>query len=176
MTDSDTLIRVLACMDCGTVEPLRDFVGRPDDDQELIAAIAKHESAGIRHTGQLFRDIKESDWGLRERRDEIIKQIQLQLHGGETGLPSSAYTMVETFKDDAMTCFAQHNRNPGCPDYKSPAKRLVPDTASERREMGMDTPNSYDRHEGVPTIYLCNYCPVHSLVQQAARKKAGLYN
>src|SRR6476469_6884162 len=122
-------------MNCKTVEELPDFKGHPEDDQILIAATARHESAGVRHTGQLFR-IDEATWGLRETREQVIKQIQESLDpNAETGLGSATYAMVDNFKADAMACWEKHLRNPACSDYKSDSKRLVPDTAAERKEM-----------------------------------------
>jgi hypothetical protein len=169
-------VRVLACMNCKTVEELPDFKGPPELDEVLAAAAYKHRSAGIPHTGQLFR-VPEVDWGLREKRDEIRKQIAARMEpGAETGLGSEAYAMVDNFKSDAMDCFERHMRNANCNDYKSDAKRLVPNTAAERKELGLAPARHYDREGGQITKYLCEYCPVHSMVQQAQRKKAGLYD
>ncbi len=172
---SEPQIRLLICFEDKTIEPLADYEGNPDHDVELAALIARHETAGIRHHGNVVK-VPEAEWGLREKREQILEQINKGLNGGETGLGSDAYQMVDTFKHDAMECFGKHNRNPACPDYKSESKRLIPNTAAERKELGLVAARDYDREGGQKTIYLCDYCPVHSLVQQAARKKAGLYN
>src|SRR3954467_14749997 len=131
-------MRLLICYECKSKEPLADFGGRPEDDVELDYLIhqPRHNRAGIRHNGTVVV-IPDSEWNDPSLRQEIERQIDAGLSGGETGLGSSAYAMVDTFKDDAMTCFNQHLRNPACPDYKSESKRLVPDTAEERKELGL---------------------------------------
>lgn len=175
----DTIVRVLACMECKTVEELSDFEGPFQHDEELAVAVSRHRyPSGDPHKGQLFR-IQEQHWHLRGARQEIVQKIREQLEGGdgvETGLGSATYAMVDNFKDDAMKCFAAHHRNPACNDYKSEEKRLVPDTAQERRELGLAPVGTYDSEDRSMTRYLCEYCPVHSLVQQHARKKAGMYD
>lgn len=168
-----TQLRLLICHQCKTVEEFPDFDGPPDRDEVLAFHAAKHRSAGVPHKGNLVK-IDEEHWSREEVREQTLKQIQEALSGGETGLGSPAYNLLNTLREDAMTCFRQHQRNPACSDYKSPEKRLVPDTVAERKELGLDP--VYDSTNRRLTRYLCEYCPVHSLVQQAARKRAGLYD
>lgn len=168
-------VRILACMNCKTVQPMPDFDGPAEYDEILAAAVALHESAGVRHTGQLFR-VEEEKWDNHSLRESIIKQIQSRLDpSSTTGLDSAAYAMASNFKDDAMECWGRHLRTPACPDYKTEAKRLVPDTAAERKELGLSPAREYDRENRSITKHLCDYCPVHSMVQQHLREKAGLY-
>lgn len=170
-------VRVLACAVCETVEEIPPYDGPPEQDETLTYAVQKHKfDSGTPHIGQLFR-VAEKDWNVISKRDQILKQIKARLDpDAETGLGSEAYAMVDNFKADAMECFNQHFRNPACNDYKTEHKRLVPATANERRELGLSPVAQYDREGGGVTRYLCEYCPVHSLVEQAARKKAGLYD
>lgn len=166
-------LRLLACAKCRSIEELEDFQGPAEYDVILDIAVSRHQPSEAHSPAALVR-VKESDWNQPGIRAQMEKQIRDSFDPtASTGFDAGTYAMVNNFKSDAMACFARHQRNPACPDYKSDAKRLVPDTQAERREMGMD--RKYDRNPGL-TRYLCEYCPVHSLVQQVARKKAGLYD
>jgi len=51
-------------------------------------------------------------------------------------------------------------------------KRLLkPDTDAERKDAGLDKAGKTG-----PKIYLCDFCPVKSLVMEKYNKKQGLYN
>lgn len=172
-------IRLLVCSNCRTVEPLDDYQGPPERaeelDVELNRALDKHRD-GVerrRHVGQLFR-VKRSAWTNPATRDQIGKQIISRLDpNAETGLGGEAYAMKDNYSADAMACWEAHLKTPACSDYKSPSKLLVPDTAAERKELGMP---KFDPGNPATQRFLCEYCPVHSLVTQMQRKKAGLYD
>lgn len=166
-------VRLLACSVCRTIDEIGPmFDGPPEHDSVLERVASKHQSAGVRHKGQLFV-VDAETWSKPLARAEIQKKITESLDGGESGLGSAAYALMETLKDDAMDCFKAHRRNPACPDYKSDKMRIAPGTAQERRAAGMDP--RYDAGGPSLTRYLCEWCPVHSLVQQASRQRAGLY-
>lgn len=171
-------IRLLVCGKCKTVEELPDYKGPTNRDVMLNVAVNRHKDGATRtpHAPAQLLRAKVSDWSKSTYKEEILKQINATLNpnSSTTGLPSEAYAMADNFKADALACFARHNRNPNCPDYKTDKMRLVPDTKTERKEMGLDP--RYDAGDPGLTKYLCEYCPVHSLVQQAARKAAGLYD
>lgn len=175
-------IRLLACTNCKTVEVLDDYTGpqeRADEyDVVLNLALEKHKDGveRIPHIGQVFR-VKLQDWNHQDKQGQILQQVLSSLDPeAETGLGSVAYSIRDNFRADAMSCWEQHLRTPSCSDYKSDAKRLVPDTSAERKELGMGKASEYDRNNPALTRFLCEYCPVHSLVQQSIRKKAGLYD
>lgn len=175
-------VRLLACSNCETVEILDDYTGPPEMAEEfdviLNYVLEKHKDGVERrpHIGQLFR-VDQKSWDDENARVQIIEQVRARFNpNAETGLGAAAYALRDTFREDAMTCFEQHLRNPACSDYKSPSKRLVPDTNAERKEIGADKASRYDATNPALTRFLCEYCPVHSLVQQAQRKKAGLYD
>lgn len=171
-------LRLLACTTCKTIEVLDDYTGPQERAEEfdvvLNVALEKHRDGVERvpHVGQIFR-VSEAEWAKADVQDQIRRQIidRLDPHA-ETGLGSEAYALRDNFREDAMACWEQHLRTPACSDYKSEAKQLVPDTAGERKEAGL---TKFDRHNPATQRFLCEYCPVHSLVQQAARRKAGLY-
>lgn len=84
---------------------------------------------------------------------------------------SEYYDAKSNFLQDAMTCWKGFNRttDPGHCDYRKDNKRLYPGTTADRKELGLDPK---DR----PNTFLCDFCPVHSIVQQKKNKKDGLYN
>lgn len=173
------MVRVLVCGECKTYEELADFDGPPEYDEDLALAVSKHQHGTGRtkvpHAPATLFKALESEWRKPEVKAETIKQVQNALDpNGTTGLDSAAYEMVDNFRADALECFNRHNRNPACGDYKIPEKRLVPDTRRERLELGLNP--RYDARNPGLTKYLCDYCPVKSMVQQVAYKKAGLYD
>lgn len=170
-------IRLLACGKCRTVEVLDDYTGPPERAAEydviLNVAVERHQDGveRIPHAPAALVRVKQSDWTNPEVQEQVTKQIQASFDpNAETGLGSAAYALRDNFRADALQCFAQHNRNPACPDYKSEAKQLVPDTAAERKEAGMV---KFERGNPATQRYLCEYCPVHSLVVAAQRDKAA---
>ena len=176
--DSGPEIRLLVCGVCKTVEVLDDYTGpqeRADEfDVVLNVALEKHRDGveRIPHFGQMFR-VRKSSWDIPEAQDQIRRQVVAKFDpDAETGLGSEAYALRDNFKDDAFSCWEDHRRTPTCGDYKSDAKKLVPDTAAERKDAGV---GKFDTSNPATQRWLCEYCPVHSLVQQMQKKKAGLY-
>jgi hypothetical protein len=172
-------VRLLVCAVCKTIEVLSDYTGPPEraDEYDVVLNLAteKHKDGveRIPHVGQLFR-VKESSWNKPEAQQQIREQVVAQLDpNAETGLGAEAYAIRDNFKTDAMTCWEKHLRVPACPDYKSDSKLLTPNTQAERKEAGLD---KFDASNPALKRYLCEYCPVHSLVMQIQRKKAGLYD
>jgi len=157
-------LRLLACTQCHTIEELEDFDGPPQQDHILTYLLKKHENNGVKHIGALFK-VDEEKWKDENVKRDVTKRIAETLKGGETGLGSDFYNLQSTFKADALACWKQHNRRINCEDYRSDKKRITPNTAAERKEAGLPAYRSpKDR-------YLCDYCPIQSLVEQAARKK-----
>lgn len=176
-------VRLLACGKCKTIEVLDDYTGpqerAADFDVILNIAVEKHQEGveRIPHAPATLMRIPKREWDRTEVQEQVTKRIMESFgDNAETGLGSAAYALRDNFQADAMDCFGKHLRNPECPDYRSPAKRLVPDTASERREAGLSKPSEYDRDDPNLTKFLCDYCPVHSMIMQKKRKAAGLYD
>lgn len=157
MTDTEH-IRLLVCRDCKTIEPLPDYDGDVEHDAMLNYLVEPHRTNGLEHIGMLAR-VEVSDWNDVQKQREITQQLVAKF-GGETGLGHEFYNTRDTFRDDAMTCWRQHNRNPDCSDYHSDGKRLTPGTAQARKEAGLGPYRAkHDR-------YLCDFCPVQSMVEQ----------
>lgn len=161
---ADTQIRLLACKQCKTIEELPDYEGRPDNDHLLAYALKRHRTNDVAHIGALFK-VPEKDWDNDKAKKSITLQVAAKLEGGETGLGSDFYNLKNNFQEDAIACFERHLRNPACSDYKSDSKRLTPDTAAERKEAGLSA------YRSAKDRYLCEFCPVQSLVEQAHNLK-----
>lgn len=172
---TDTFVRLLVCHHCQTIQEIPDYDGPPEYDSLLEYRVAEHRTpGGTPHQGILAR-AKASDWEKEEYKQGVLREINEAIGftkpGTGEGLGSSFYNVQSTFKADAFTCWKHHNRTENCQDYRSDAKELLADTKAERKAEGMSTARR-DR----PKHWLCDYCPVHSLVQQRQRKQAGLYN
>jgi len=166
-------MRLLFCMVCNSLEELPPFQGRPENDQLLEIAVQKHRfPSGDEHKGLLFV-VPVLAWANKEAREDIIRQIK---GGGSKGLAEideKFYESKSTFSEDAMTCWKRHNKpEDSCDEYESSSKRLMPDTAKDRKELGLtslkDAPG--------PKNYLCHFCPIHSKVVQRKRTLLGMYD
>jgi hypothetical protein len=159
-------MRLLACQQDKTIEELPDFAGPAEHDDLLNHLVSRHRTpSGQEHIGALFV-VEDEDWKDATKQAQIAQQIAAKLEGGETGLGSAFYDLKNTFQADALACFKAHNRNPACSDYKSDSKRLQSGNEAEiKRETGVTVRSNR---------YLCEFCPVQSLVEAAQRRKAGL--
>ena len=165
-------IRLLVCSDCKTMEELPDFEGHPDDDTLLKISIEKHRwPTGTEHLGSMFK-VPLKFWANPKVRESITKQIQAGMSAGLDDIEAGWYAAKSTFQEDALACFQKHLRPAGrCPDWKASSKKLVPKTAEERKEAGMDRPGA----NGAPSTYLCDFCPVSTFMHTKAREARGLY-
>lgn len=160
------LIRILRCDQCRTLEELPDYEGDPDHDYFLDAAIRhRHtEPSGLPHIGQLMR-VERQHWQSTSTRKEILRQLSVET----TGFDPEVYAADAGFRADAMDCWKKHLRVPECADYKLVDKRLTPNTAKERREAGLP------KYRSEKDVYLCDFCPAKSVVQEKVFNKRGLY-
>lgn len=168
----DERIRLLICYVCNTIEPLPWFDGPVEHDDTLHARLAGHRTAeGHPHRGNMLT-VSEKSWDDPNRKDVIVKQLSEQRGSGDVGLGNKLYDLRSTFSEDAMTCWrVKHNRTENCEKYRADEMRLLADTREERKELGLST-RQKDRPAGT---YLCNFCPVHSIVMTRARKAQGYY-
>ncbi len=179
-TSGGERVRLLACGKCKTIEVLDPYNGprelASEYDVVLNIAVEKHRDGveQIPHAPAALMDVPKADWDNPEVQGQIRTQVQASFDpNAETGLGAEAYAVMDTFKSDAMDCWARHNRNPQCGDYKSDSKQLVPNTSKERAEAGLA---KFDVHNPSTKRYLCEYCPVHTLVTDQAKRKAGMYD
>ena len=164
-------IRLLFCSKCKTIEELPDFEGRPEDDHLLEILAERHQSTGIPHNGRLMK-VPLALWAIPSVKEAISKQIYERLAPGFNALMPGFYETKSTFAEDALKCYNQHLRpKGGCPDYGSDKKLLLPDTAKDRKELGL----APLKDSGAPKNYLCQFCVVHTHMVTERRKQAGMY-
>jgi len=161
-------VRLLFCHVCRTVEEVPDYDGPAEYDYYLQHKVAPHQfESGSPHRGVLGRVEDEP-----EKIEAAIREMENMVSPGSgSGLGQLLYDLKDNYKIEAMQCWKRHGRTENCDDYRTDKMRLFLDTKAERRAEGM----SVNRDER-PNIWLCDHCPVHSLVQQRQRKDAGLYN
>jgi hypothetical protein len=168
------IIRLLRCFVCETWEELPDYEGPSDHDYLLEMTIEKHVfPSGDPHVGKLFK-VPVKTWVNAEQRKAVLENLGSGSRGLDDLDPDkSFYDTKMTFAADAMKCWKQHN-SPAqdCNDYQTPAKRLLPNTAKERADLNLPKPE----HLEGPKIYMCNFCPVHSMVLQRKRAFLGMYD
>lgn len=170
--DDGPQLRIFYCWNCKTIDELPDFQGRPEDDTLLALLVERHITAGIAHSCTPFR-IGVKTWSNTKIREAIIKKIKSETNGGLDDLDPTYYATRSMFYEDAMKCYSLHLRpHDSCADYKTDRKRLVPNTAAERKEAGLVSPDK----SGATKVYLCDFCPVKSVVMTKQRKAAGMYN
>lgn len=168
-------IRLLICKTCGTAQELPWYDEDPKHDTWLISAVENHPKFGdgrAHIAAGLFNINVKALWDTPQQRKTTLEDLykQLEIPGTGEGMGQSFYDLKETYLEDAMTCWKGFNRttDPGHCDYRKPNKILLPDTSAERKELGL---SPKDR----PNTYLCDFCPVQSIVSQKNREAKGLY-
>jgi hypothetical protein len=166
-------VRILICHVCQSIEELPDYSGPVEHDQILDYKLTPHEfPSGTPHRGLLVR-VPTANWDRQEFKDAFCDQIEGMVGAGHgDGVPGLQYDLKSNFKEDAFNCWRfEHNRTTDCGDYQSRNKALYADTKAERKEAGMDTSLS-----ARPKHFLCDYCPVQSLIDQKKRAAAKMYD
>lgn len=166
--DDGPVIRLLFCLVCKTLEELPMHHGPAETDTLLEISVEKHVfPSGEPHKGKLFV-VPVKIWADPKNKKAVIDQLK---GGGSEGLAEidpDYYDTKMTFHEDAMNCWNSHNRPGdkaiGCSDYQDESKRLLPNTAKERRDMGLPS-----AAESGPKVYLCQFCPYQQRVVETRR-------
>lgn len=173
-------INLLICKQCKDIKEVPYWkggkklpeAGRYDqtDNPWLEGAIGACGPAG--HFGILTDCLTVAWVGNAKLKEEILERIKKQiLGGGSSGLDilgTNFYAVKDTYSADAMSCWKIHNSPKGqCSDYKAERKVLKPDTAAERKAIGLEATKS--------KIYLCDFCPVKMYNQKKAYEERGYY-
>jgi hypothetical protein len=166
------IIRLLRCFVCETWEELPDYEGPSAGDILLEMTIEKHVfPSGEPHVGKLF-EVPVKTWMDAEQRKAVLDNLGAGSRGLDDLDPEkSFYETKMTFAADAMECWKAHNKTSMCNDYESEKKRLLPNTAVERKELGLPLPKDLEGNK----IYTCHFCPVHTNVVTQRRKIMGMY-
>jgi hypothetical protein len=167
-------MRILKCFKCRTLEVVPDYDGPKGGENTAEYDLALKFFTDPHVNGKCTRDdcttvrFPTRFWII----PTVKESIEQQLKEGAQGLDvfgTNAYAMKNNFQADAMTCWVQHQQTKDCSDYKSEKKLIKPDTAKERLDAGLE------KESRGPKVYLCDYCPVKSVIQEKAFKKMGHY-
>lgn len=167
-------IRLLVCHSCEVIQPIEDFQGPAEYDEQLHARVAEHQYPGSHPTRGHDMDlgrVSEASWEDPEKRKAILSKLQQEIGVGKAaGLGIENYAHRDNFMEDAMRCWrVKHSRTSDCGDYMSDKMTLLANSVEERRDLGLDVKRRAQ-------LRLCQFCPVHSLVQQKKNQKKGMYN
>lgn len=180
-------VRLLICRRCTTVEELPDYDGPADEDFLLQHVVARHQRCtpgGAEVGGQTPEEALTADRALArvERKHWNVpatrQQILAQLGVAATGFEQQFYDVRNTFQEDALKCYAKHGRpKDGCIDYKEPAYTVGNALLSEdERKAKTQSGLIVSRDKGAKKqVYLCDFCPAKSKVQEKVFKQRGLY-
>ena len=172
---NEPMMRLLVCAKCKSIEEVPAYEG-PEGGEDTVQYdhtmrffVDQHIERGCtnfqdRTTGHLPTKY----WLIPKIKESIVSQLQTGSQGLDV-LGTQFYATRENLLSDAMNCWIkEHKSTRDCDDYKSDKKVLKPDTAKERKEAGLEKVGAG------PKVYLCDYCPVKSIVQQKAFKQKGL--
>ena len=164
--DEAAYVRLLFCHTCQSVDEVPDFSGPPEYDFYLEYRVQQHQFPdGRPHRGVLGR-AKNTPSEITAAMDHMAEMTQ---PGSGSGLGEPLYDLRDNYKTEAMKCWKQHNRTSDCGDYRSDKMRLWADTRADRKAEGLAT----NRNER-PNAWVCDFCVVHSIVQQKQRQAKGL--
>ena len=161
-------VRLVFCHTCSSVNQIPDYKGPPEYDHYLRYITDQHQTEGHPHRGAMAR-CKDTPDMINAAIDEMENNVNEVRAGAGAGLGQAMYDLRDNNNVEAMQCWKRHSRTRDCADYRSEPKRLWIDTKADRRDAGMST-----RREDRPNIWLCDHCPVHSIIQQKQNQAAGL--
>lgn len=172
---NEPMMRLLVCKNCKSIEEVPSYEGpeggegSAEYDDSLRFFVDQHMTKGCKKDHWIMYNLPTKYWIIPKVKESIEKQINEGAQGLDV-FGTNFYATKANFTADAMTCWIQHKQTKDCGDYKDEKKLIKPDTAKERLAAGMD------KEMTGPKVYLCDYCPVKSIVQEKAFKKKGLYN
>ena len=177
MSGDGPKLRILVCHTCKAMVPIPDVPGGRGDDEMLMGRVMEHQFPPV-HEGRevharphemILCRIPEALWNSTNLRAQVVAEIQKHVGGAGQGEGlGELYDVKNNFMEDAMACWRfKHGRTSNCDDYMSDSMAILADSKGERRDLGLDPTTR-------PKIKLCQFCPVHSVVQQRKNAKRGV--
>ena len=160
-------VRLYICDPCKQIIPIPNHDGPAYNDFLMNRVDEDHGRRG--HPFAVLT-VNKTAWEHPDGQKKIKQVIADAAKGGTTGFGGDFYAVKDQFVEDALSCFKKHFFNTDCNDYNSNQMRLTPGTAAERK--AADLPE----YRSARDVYLCQFCPVHTKVMEAAKEKAGLYS
>lgn len=159
------MARLLVCHTCKTVDKLPDYSAENDREAKYDYRLQDACDLHNRKFGGPPEKHKAALLAISDDELALIDEGRLKqaIHDGR--LEEFLREEREQYKEDALGCYNLHNRptygvgyGAGCADYRSKSRAI-------------------GRTAGLPPeewSYLCDFCPYHSYVEHAARKRAGI--
>lgn len=169
-------LRLLICDVCNSVQPI-PWCGTEGDCSHstcmdpLNTRIAEHKHFEG-DTGQFARlaGIEKAVWENPEYQRAFLNDLAVITGkaGDGQGLGAPLYEAMANYEEQAHDCWARkHNRTTDCGDYKSAKMKLTPDTKALRKDLGLTVKDKF-----IPgSTYLCDYCPMKSIMQTKVYSK-----
>lgn len=158
-SDEGPQIRLLRCTKCKTLEELPDFRGRAEDDHTLDHLVMEHQRRHPFHDASDAFLLRVSEEMWRRNKRQISEQIWSDVRQ-EGGFVPEYYASRDTFKEDAVKCHIEHNRQVPCIDWRVDRKRI-------------GNPTKQGWSEGRVKVYLCDFCPVRTFVEAKKAEQGG---
>lgn len=167
-------LRLLICRTCNSIDALPAFDGPGEYDEVLHARVAQHQHPGpapTRGHDMVLATVSEASWNDEGKRRGIVEKVSKEVVGlGQSSGLGPLADVRSTYQEDAMRCWRiAHARTSDCGDYMSSGMTILSDSVAERKDLGLDPKRR-------AKLKLCQFCVVHSLVQQKQRRAAGMYN
>jgi hypothetical protein len=166
-------MRLLVCKKCKNIDEVPQYEGpeggenSADYDFTMRFFVDQHIDKGCKRDDFITYILPTKYWIVPKVKESIIKQINEGAQGLDV-FGTNFYATKDNFTSDAMTCWTrEHKSTKDCNDYKSEIKVLSAGTEAERKSGG------FGAYKG-KKVYLCDFCPVKSIVQGKYVKKMGL--
>lgn len=169
--DTGPKLRILQCFTCQTLEELPDYPrdGIPEDDAFLHYLDEKHGGMTQQPHHRALLDVSERHW----KNDRTRAQMVEQMWSKESGFKPEWYARRDTLTEDALKCFAKHNRQVPCIDWMDSSKRIGNPEAKDRSLLAKALKRTVQDIGPGPQIFLCNFCPCCSHVNNKKWESAN---
>lgn len=164
-------IRLVVCTTCSSVEEIPDYEGPWQNDTWLNEKLKGHMlPSGEKTHGEVHVVGIDGNIWMTNKNDALAwLSNELTPPGQGLGLGQTLYDAKDNYSADAMRCWRiDHQRTTNCGDYRSDKKRILPDTAAERKAEGITTKR--------PNIFLCDFCPYQQIINQRRDSEEFKYN
>ena len=166
-------MRLLVCKKCKNIDEVPEYDGPEGGendaayDHSMRFFVDQHLDRGCKKDNFITYILPTKYWIVPKVKESIVKQINEGAEGLDV-FGTNFYATKQNFTADAMNCWIRdHNSTKDCSDYKSDRKILSAGTEHDRKAEG------FGAYKG-KKVYLCDFCPIKSIVQGKYIKKHGI--
>lgn len=174
-------MRLLFCSTCKSVEEVPDPPAPLVENEydPLIGELVERHTVkdpmghgGVQLKNSPFRIGAVDNEAWERDREGVLKAAQDA--NKKVGFDVWAYEAMNTYVEDALLCYQRHKAQGdmtlGCIDWRDDSKRLGRPTLEGRKQLK----DQYKLAKRDP--FLCDFCPVRSVIQTEINWRKGLYN